>query len=129
MQLQVAVALDPGLGAVTSVGLHDWGADPWALGAYTVPVSGIDDASRRWAEPVDGVLFFAGEATADRGLRGLVQGAISSGLRAARDLLNCARSCVIRQLPDRQVVIPAGNHRRRPHRRSPPRHEGRHRVR
>jgi monoamine oxidase len=85
---QVAVALDPGLGAVTSVELRDWGADPWALGAYTVPVSGIDDASRRWAEPVDGVLFFAGEATADRGLRGLVQGAISSGLRAARDLLS-----------------------------------------
>ncbi len=85
---QVAVAVDPGLGAVTSVGLLDWGADPWALGAYTVPVSGIDDASRRWAEPVDGVLFFAGEATADRGLRGLVQGAISTGLRAARDVLN-----------------------------------------
>jgi monoamine oxidase len=85
---QVAVALDPELGAVTSVGLRDWGADPWALGAYTVPVTGIDDASRRWADPVDGVLFFAGEATADRGLRGLVQGAISSGLRAARDLLN-----------------------------------------
>jgi monoamine oxidase len=85
---QVAVALDPGLGAVTSVGLHDWGADPWARGAYTVPVTGVDNASRRWAEPVDGVLFFAGEATADRGLRGLVQGAINSGLRAARHLLN-----------------------------------------
>jgi monoamine oxidase len=84
----VAVTLDPGLGAVTSVGLHDWGADPWALGAYTVPVVGIDDASRRWAEPVDDVLFFAGEATADRGLRGLVQGAVDSGLRAARHLLD-----------------------------------------
>jgi monoamine oxidase len=34
------------------------------------------------------VLFFAGEATAERGLRGLVQGAITSGLRAARHLLD-----------------------------------------
>lgn len=85
---QIAAALDPGLGAVTSIGLCDWGADPWALGAYTVPVSGIESASRRWAEPVGGVLFFAGEATADRGLRGLVQGATSSGLRAARHLLD-----------------------------------------
>jgi monoamine oxidase len=85
---QVAVALDPGLGAVTSISLQDWGADSWARGGYTVPVTGVDDASRRWAEPVDGVLFFAGEATADRGLRGLVQGAITSGLRAARHLLD-----------------------------------------
>ena len=86
--MRVTAALDPGLGAVTSVSLQDWGADPWARGGYTVPVAGVDDASRRWAEPVDGVLFFAGEATAERGLRGLVQGAITSGLRAARHLLD-----------------------------------------
>jgi len=85
---RVTVALDPALGAVTSVSLHDWGADPWARGAYTVPVTGVDEASRRWAEPVDGVLFFAGEATAERGMRGLVQGAITSGVRAARHLLD-----------------------------------------
>jgi monoamine oxidase len=85
---RVTVALDPALGAVTSVSLHDWGSDPWARGAYTVPVTGVDEASRRWAEPVDGVLFFAGEATAERGMRGLVQGAITSGVRAARHLLD-----------------------------------------
>jgi monoamine oxidase len=85
---QVAATLDPGLGPVTALRLQDWGADPWARGAFSVPIAGIDDASRSWAEPVDGVLFFAGEATADRGLRGLVQGAIASGVRAARQLLD-----------------------------------------
>ena len=87
---EVAVAVDPGLGAVTSVLVHDWGTDPWALGAFSVPVLGIDCASRIWADPVDDVLFFAGEATAGRGMRGLVQGAISSGLRAANELIKSA---------------------------------------
>ncbi len=84
---EVVGALDPALGPVTSVALHDWGADPWARGAYSTPVAGADVAARRWARPVGGVLHFAGEASADASHRGLVQGALTTGGRAAREIV------------------------------------------
>jgi monoamine oxidase len=84
---RVAEMVDPGLGRVVDIHICDWGADPWARGAFSVPVVGADEATRCWAEPVGEVLFFAGEASADPTLRGLVQGAIASGRRAAREVL------------------------------------------
>jgi hypothetical protein len=41
------------------------------------------------ASPVDGVVWFAGEATAAGGEGGTVAGALQSGMRATREVLGC----------------------------------------
>jgi monoamine oxidase len=65
---------------------HDWHADPFALGAYSyIGVGGIG-APRALGRPVEGTLFFAGEAT-DGPQIGTVAGALASGRRAAREVL------------------------------------------
>lgn len=65
---------------------HDWRADPFARGAYSyIGVGGIG-APRALARPVDGTLFFAGEATNGEQI-GTVAGALASGRRAAREVL------------------------------------------
>lgn len=67
-----------------------WGSDPWSLGAYSFHAvgSGPDDR-RRLAGPIDGRLFFAGEAT-HPGWYATAHGAYESGLRAARQFLSMA---------------------------------------
>jgi monoamine oxidase len=66
---------------------HDWMADPFARGAYTyVGVDGAD-AHRTLAEPVTGTLYFAGEATCGGGDNATMEGALSSGRRAAEEAL------------------------------------------
>jgi len=66
---------------------HDWRNDPFSLGAYAyVPVNGLE-LQKILAQPIDGKLFFAGEATA-AGHIGTVHGAIQSGQRAAREILS-----------------------------------------
>lgn len=76
-------ALEEQLDAWTS---HDWRADPFARGAYSyVGVGGIG-APRALGRPVEGTLFFAGEATNGEEI-GTVAGALSSGRRAAREIL------------------------------------------
>ncbi|HYC70051.1 MAG TPA: NAD(P)/FAD-dependent oxidoreductase [Opitutaceae bacterium] len=64
---------------------HDWSADPFSRGAYSFPLAGRESAPRRLARPVARTLYFAGEATAVEA--GTVQGALGSGERAARELL------------------------------------------
>lgn len=65
---------------------HDWRADPFARGAYSyIAVDGIG-APRALGRPVDGTLFFAGEATNGEQI-GTVAGALASGRRAAREAL------------------------------------------
>jgi monoamine oxidase len=44
------------------VRVHCWGADPYALGAYSFALPGYADRRAVLAEPVDDRLFFAGEA-------------------------------------------------------------------
>ena len=65
---------------------HDWGADPFARGAYSFSQAGAEDAPERLAEPVEETLFFAGEATAGAEELGTVGGALSSGVRAAEEI-------------------------------------------
>jgi monoamine oxidase len=84
---RIAGMVDDSLGPAVDVHVRDWGEDPWARGAFSVPVSGSEQASRWWSRPLGDILFFAGEATAATGARGLVQGALSSGARAARQVL------------------------------------------
>ncbi|MGB7034021.1 MAG: NAD(P)/FAD-dependent oxidoreductase, partial [Xanthobacteraceae bacterium] len=42
--------------------VHGWHSDPFALGAYSYAVPGKADCRAALAEPIDGRLFFAGEA-------------------------------------------------------------------
>ncbi|HEY8187965.1 MAG TPA: NAD(P)/FAD-dependent oxidoreductase [Pyrinomonadaceae bacterium] len=65
---------------------HDWSSDPFSRGAYAyLPVNGVE-AQRVLAQAVDETLFFAGEATSV-GHIGTVHGAIDTGQRAAKEIL------------------------------------------
>ena len=66
---------------------HDWSLDPLASGAYSYARVGGCEAGATLARPVERTLFFAGEATSDA--PGTVEGAIASGLRAARQVIDC----------------------------------------
>jgi monoamine oxidase len=66
---------------------HDWQADPFALGAYSYAPAGALEASARLTAPIEGTLFFAGEHTDTEGHWGTVHGALSSGVRAAAQIL------------------------------------------
>lgn len=72
--------------AVLEARTHDWAADPFTRGAYSFAVAGAEQAPERLARAVGGVLFFAGEATADVLELGTVHGALASGERAAREM-------------------------------------------
>jgi monoamine oxidase len=63
--------------------VHDWQTDPFARGAYSYVCVGGDDAEQQLAEPLEGTLFFAGEAADISCNVGTVHGAIASGYRAA----------------------------------------------
>jgi len=66
---------------------HDWTNDPFAHGAYSYVAAGGADASERMTHPVEGTLFFAGEHTDVTGHWGTVHGALRSGVRAAKQLI------------------------------------------
>jgi monoamine oxidase len=66
---------------------HDWQSDPLARGAYSYGKVGGAGAHKVLAQPLEDTLFFAGEATDVTGSNGTVHGAISSGQRAAREIL------------------------------------------
>jgi monoamine oxidase len=66
---------------------HDWAADPFSRGAYSFSQAGKEYAPSVLAEPVGGTLFFAGEATADSAELGTVSGALESGQRVAREVV------------------------------------------
>ncbi|CAM5359332.1 amine oxidase [Streptomyces spiroverticillatus] len=72
---------------VTGVEVADWGADPYAGGAFCAPGPGTADAARIWARPTDdGRLFFTGEAAVAGRALPWMQGAIADGRRAADDV-------------------------------------------
>ena len=66
---------------------HNWLADPFARGAYSYAGVGGSEAGSELAVPIEGTLFFAGEATESDGQNGTVHGAIASGRRAAKQAL------------------------------------------
>jgi len=66
---------------------HDWSADPFSRGAYSYPRVGGTEAHRRFGEPVEDTLYFAGEAANADGHSGTVHGAIATGVHAARRIL------------------------------------------
>ena len=73
---------------LAAVHFHDWRNDPFARGAYSyVPAGALEDREIL-AQPVEGTLFFAGEATDLEGHSATVHGAMASGQRAARQVLS-----------------------------------------
>lgn len=68
------------------VSITRWGKDPFAFGAYShIPPFASGEDFDALAEPVDDVLFFAGEATS-REYPGTVHGAYLSGKRVAEEI-------------------------------------------
>ncbi len=67
--------------------VHDWLHDPYCRGAYSSLAAGGQGARETLARPLRNTLFFAGEATDLSGEAATVGGALSSGLRAARELI------------------------------------------
>ena len=66
---------------------HDWRNDPLTRGAYSYVLAGGIDAWRILAEPLERSLYFAGEATVGDGYNATMEGAVESGKRAARQVL------------------------------------------
>jgi monoamine oxidase len=71
--------------------MHNWQNDPYTRGAYSYVNAGGDGAREQLAAPLAGTLFFAGEATDSSGESGTVAAALSSGLRAAQEVLAAAQ--------------------------------------
>lgn len=67
--------------------MHNWELDPYARGAYSYAAVGGGGAARRLSRPVESTIFFAGEATDTGGHSGTVEGALVTGRRAARAVL------------------------------------------
>ena len=65
---------------------HDWLTDPYSRGAYSYVAVGGSAASAVLARPIEQTLYFAGEH-ASSGRNGTVDGAMSSGFRAAGQVL------------------------------------------
>ena len=67
---------------------HDWENDPWSRGAYSYVTVGGDGAEAAVAAPLEGTLFFAGEAVDYSGHNGTVHGALASARRATEAVLS-----------------------------------------
>ncbi|MBB5056765.1 monoamine oxidase [Granulicella aggregans] len=67
--------------------LHDWSADISAAGAYSYIAKRGIDAPEKFVEPIADTIYFAGEHTTTDGHWGTVHAALSSGLRAAAQIL------------------------------------------
>jgi monoamine oxidase len=67
---------------------HDWINDPFSRGAYSYITVGGMSARSKLAKPMEGTLFFAGEAIDTSGQASTVAGALSSGRRAAEMVID-----------------------------------------
>lgn len=67
--------------------VNDWLSDPFALGAYSYPTPQSASAIAVLRTPIDGKVYFAGEALNDGGLVGTVEAALTSGTYAANKIL------------------------------------------
>lgn len=72
---------------LTGCHVHNWSRDPFALGAYSYVKAGGSHAHAALAEAIEHTLYFAGEHTAGEGYNATMEGAMRSGIRAARELL------------------------------------------
>jgi len=71
---------------IKPIHMHRWGADPFARGSYSYALPGMADCRAALAAPVDGRLFFAGEACS-RGDFSTAQGGWITGVSAADQII------------------------------------------
>jgi len=71
---------------VQPLGIHLWGHDPFARGSYSFARPGKADCRAKLAAPVDGRLFFAGEACSIHDYS-TAHGAYLTGITAADQVL------------------------------------------
>jgi monoamine oxidase len=76
---------------IKPLGMHLWGTDPYAHGSYSYAVPGKADERARLAAPVDGRLFFAGEACSP-GYFTTAHGAYETGIKAADAVLDARKN-------------------------------------
>jgi len=67
--------------------VQDWAKDPFARGGYSYVRVGGERARAELAAPLEGTLYFAGEAS-EAEEPGTVAAALQSGQRAAREIMN-----------------------------------------
>ena len=72
--------------------IADWQADPFARGAYSYITPGGMNAPKKLSQPIQNMLFFAGEGASTQGLGGTVDAALATGRRAADQLLHSFHS-------------------------------------
>lgn len=72
---------------LNSAYLHNWNIDPFSRGAYSYVKAGGEGCQATLAQPLANTLFLAGEHTDTTGHNGTVHGAIGSGQRAAKEIL------------------------------------------
>ncbi len=72
------------------LGSSRWAHDEFARGSYSHALPGHADAREELAEPVDGRLFFAGEATSPN-FFSTAHGAQETGVRAAREAMSSSQ--------------------------------------
>jgi monoamine oxidase len=65
----------------------DWSTDDLARGGYSYVLAGGTGAPAELARPIEQTIYFAGEATVTGGLNATTHGALRSGERAAREIL------------------------------------------
>lgn len=65
----------------------NWSRDKYARGAYSYSTPATAQAIDVLLQPVEDTLFFAGEALSHSGISGTVEAALTSGLRAAHEIL------------------------------------------
>lgn len=73
-------------GLLQGAATHNWSADPYFHGAYSYEVVDGHQHIHTLSEPEDHTLFFAGEALHAGAEIGTVEGALASGLEAARKM-------------------------------------------
>jgi monoamine oxidase len=69
----------------------DWVNDPYARGAYAYKTVSTQRNEKVLSQPVDGTLFFAGEAYYEGPAMGTVEAALMSGQNAAESIVNAGR--------------------------------------
>jgi monoamine oxidase len=75
---------------VKPIGLHPWGVDPFARGSYSCALPGQAECRGVLAAPVDGRLFFAGEACSRHDFS-TAHGAYLTGIAAAEQAIAARR--------------------------------------
>lgn len=67
---------------------EDWTTNEFFKGGYSIPLAGATNEDRKaLSQPVNGKLFFAGEATDISGNAGMINGALASAERVAEEVV------------------------------------------